>query len=104
LASEKKYRELEKYPAVVRDLAFVVDREILYNDIKNEIENFNSLIKQVELFDVYQGGKLGQDKKNLAFHIVYQADKTLLSEEIDEMQKSLIGYLEKKFNAQIRNF
>ncbi|MBI4652726.1 phenylalanine--tRNA ligase subunit beta [Candidatus Kuenenbacteria bacterium] len=101
---EKKYKELEKYPAVVRDLAFVVDEEILYIDIKNEIENFDELIGYVELFDVYQGGKLGQNKKNLAFHIIYQADKTLTTEEVDEMQEKLIKHLEDKFKAQIRNF
>jgi phenylalanyl-tRNA synthetase beta chain len=101
---EKKYKELEKYPVVVRDLAFVVNEEILYSDIKNEIENFNKLISCVELFDVYQGGKIGQDKKNLAFRITYQANKTLTTEEINEMQNKIIKHLEKKFQAQIRNF
>ncbi|MBI4653017.1 hypothetical protein HY750_02080, partial [Candidatus Kuenenbacteria bacterium] len=102
---EKNYKELEKFPSVVRDLAFVVNSEILYSAIKNEIENFNNLIKQVELFDVYQGEKLGQNKKNLAFHIIYQAsDRTLTINEIDAMQAKLIKNLEKKFQAQIRNF
>jgi phenylalanyl-tRNA synthetase beta chain len=104
LTPEKKYKELEKYPVVVRDLAFVVNEKILYSDIKNEIENFNKLISCVELFDVYQGGKIGQDKKNLAFRITYQANKTLTTEEINEMQNKIIKHLEKKFQAQIRNF
>jgi len=101
----KKYREAVKYPAVVRDLAFVIDNKILYNDIKDEIENFSKLIKKVELFDVYSGAKLGKNKKNLAFHIDYQdICKTLTVEEIDKLQKKLIRRLEKKFSAQIRDF
>jgi len=58
----------------------------------------------VELFDVYQGEKLGKGNKNLAFSIVYQADKTLISEEVDEIQKGLIKKLEEKFEARVRKF
>ena len=101
---DKKYKEIAKYPSVVRDLAFVVENEILYSDIKKDIENFNDLIKQVELFDIYQGEKLGQNKKNLAFHIIYQADRTLTSEEVDKVQEELIKYLKKKLRAKIRDF
>lgn len=100
----KKYKQLEKFPAAVRDLAFVVDVKIMYNDIKNEIAGFNELISEVELFDVYEGDKLGENKKSLAFHITYQADRTLTAEEVDGLQKGLIGKLEKKFNAKIRDF
>lgn len=100
----KKYQAYEKFPPVIRDLAFVVRAKILYNDIRGEIINFDELIKSVELFDVYQGGKLGKDKKNLAFHIIYQADKTLTSGEVDKIQQSLIKHVEEKFEAKIRNF
>jgi len=82
----------------------VVGTEILYNDIREEIMNFDSLIKRVELFDVYQGGKLGEDKKNLAFNVIYQADRTLTSEEIDQLQAGLVKKLEDKFSAKIRDF
>ncbi len=82
----------------------MVDANILYNDIRNEIVNFSQMVKEVELFDVYEGGKLGAGKKSLAFHIVYQADRTLTSKEVDKMQEVLISKLEKKFGAKIRNF
>jgi len=100
----KQFKESPRYPAVSRDLAFVVNKKILYNNIKKQIINFNDLIKEVELFDVYQGDKLGEDKKSLAFHIIYQADKTLTSEEVDEVQEKLIKHLEKEFEAKIRDF
>jgi phenylalanyl-tRNA synthetase beta chain len=100
----KQFSAPPKYPPVVRDLAFVINEKILYNKIKSELENFSDLIKQVELFDVYQGGRLGADNKSLAFHIIYQADKTLTSEEADEVQAKLIKHLENKLGAKIRDF
>lgn len=101
---EVSYQPFEKFPPLVRDLAFVTNSQILYNDIRNEIINFNELIKEVDLFDVYLGEKLGKDKKSLAFHVIYQADKTLTSSEVDEIQKELVKKLEEKFEAQIRDF
>lgn len=98
------YHESDKYPPVVRDLAFVVSQKILYNDIRAEILNHHEFIKRVELFDEYHGDKLGKDKKSLAFHVIYQADKTLTSEEVDKIQNSLIKKLEEKFEAKIRDF
>lgn len=100
----RKYEPLDKFPHLVRDLAFVVESKVLYNDIKKEIMNFDKLIKRVELFDVFQGGKLGEGKKSMAFHIVYQAERTLVSEEVDGLQKKLIKNLEQKFGAKIRDF
>ncbi|MDP3043462.1 MAG: phenylalanine--tRNA ligase subunit beta, partial [bacterium] len=103
--SMKKFRAYDKYPPAIRDLAFVVNEKILYNDIRDEIISFDKLINKVELFDVYSGGKLGKAEKNLAFHIAYLApDRTLTSEEVDELQKRLINRLEEKFEAKIRDF
>lgn len=102
--SKKVFKEFDKYPPVTRDIAFVVDNKILYNNIKSEIESFDDLIKEVELFDVYQGDKIGKGKKNLAFHVVYQADRTLTSDEVDKVQKELVKKLEEKFEAKIRDY
>jgi phenylalanyl-tRNA synthetase beta chain len=102
---EKKYKEPEKFPLVRRDLAFVIDFKIPYNKIKEEIiASGGQLIKEIGLFDVYEGEKLGKDKRSLAFHINYGSDRTLTSAEVDEAEKKLIKNLEEKFGAQIRNF
>ena len=99
------YNEVPKYPPVVRDLAFVVDKKIMYNDLKTAIETFDPLISSVELFDVYSGKNLGDNKKNLAFHIIYRDfNKTLTAEEVDAVSTKLLKTLETKFEAQIRNF
>ncbi len=100
-----RFQETAKYPAVIRDIAFVVSEEILYNDIKKEISDFNPLIKSVELFDVYVGNKLAAHEKSLAFHINYQApDRTLKSAEVDNLQTELVNHLISKFEAKLRDF
>jgi len=98
------YEEFARFPALTRDLAFVVSEKVLYNDIRDEISGFSELIKKVELFDVYQGEKLGLGKKNLAFHVVYQTERTLTGDEVDKVQAKLIERLKDKFEAQIRDF
>ncbi|HNV12341.1 MAG TPA: phenylalanine--tRNA ligase subunit beta [bacterium] len=101
----RQYQPVPKFPAVNRDLAFVVDQKVLFIDIKKEIQEFTSLISDLELFDVYSGENLGQGKRSLAFHISYQSnEKTLTNEEIDLVQKDLIKRLEQKFGAQVRDF
>jgi phenylalanyl-tRNA synthetase beta chain len=101
----REYKEAYKYPAVIRDLAFVVDEKILYNDIRQEILNFDRLINRVELFDVYSGERLEAGQKSLAFHISYQSeDKTLTAVEVDSMQSGLVDHLFQKFDAKLRNF
>ncbi len=99
-----KYQEIAKYPRLIRDLAFVVNEKVLYNDIRDEIKNFHEYIIEVDLFDVYQGEKIGAGNKNLAFHVIYQAGKTLTAGEVDNIQKDLIKKLEERFEAKIRDY
>lgn len=97
------FKELPKYPVVVRDLAFVVNEKILYNEIKKELAKFNPLIKEVELFDVYVGNKLASGEKSLAWHINFQSeDRTLTAEEVDLIVAGLVKLLEDKFEAKLR--
>jgi phenylalanyl-tRNA synthetase beta chain len=101
----KVYVKPNKYPALTRDLAFVVDSKALYNHIKDEIESFDHLISSVELFDVYEGSNLPKGMKSLAFHIDYESsDRTLEAAEVDAVQNRLIDHLEKRFEAKVRNF
>lgn len=100
-----RFSEAPKFPAVIRDLAFVVNEKILYNDLRKDILNFNPLIKSVELFDVYVGNKLEANEKSLAFHLQYQSnEKTLKSEEIDSLQGELIEHLAGVYEAKLRDF
>lgn len=102
--SRPKYKESGKFPPVIRDLAFVVSASVSYKDLFEAISGFHPYVGQVELFDVYSGDKLGAKKKSLAFHIAYQADKTLTSQEVDVLQDGLFKALEEKFEAKVRDF
>jgi len=100
-----QYKEAPKYPAVIRDLSFVVDEKMLYNDFWRTLINFNPLLVQAELFDIYQGDALDGGKKSWAFHLTYQdKNRTLTAEEVDLIQKDLIQTCQDKFDAKVRDF
>jgi phenylalanyl-tRNA synthetase beta chain len=105
LASEEhEYRPISKFPAAVRDIAILVPRMIKVEEVLNKIEEAGGdLIRDIDLFDIYEGEELPQGKKNLAFHIIYQAkDRTLSPKEIDEVQNKITKRLGKNPDWQVR--
>jgi len=105
LASEEhEYRPLSKFPSAIRDIAVLVPRNVKIAQVLNEIYGVGrKLIRDVDLFDIYEGEELPQGKKNLAFHIIYQAeDRTLSPKEIDELQNKIIKNLENEPGWQVR--
>jgi phenylalanyl-tRNA synthetase beta chain len=98
------YKTADKYPALIRDLAFILDENIAYSAVYEELSVFHPFIRQVEFFDEYHGDNLDKNKKSLAFRLVYQADKTLESAEVDAIQAGLIARLEERFEAKVRDF
>jgi len=100
---ENNYQSLAQYPEVLRDVAFVVDRKVQHDEIVKVLEKVDELVRGVELFDVFVGGKVGGNKKSLAYHISYRSDdKTLASSDIDKIHEKLIKQLEKEFKAEVR--
>jgi len=105
LASEEhEYRPISKFPAAVRDIAVLVPRNVKIAEVLNKIyDTGKKIIRDVELFDIYEGEEIPAGKKNLAFHIIYQAqDRTLTSAEIDQIQNRIIEVLEKEEDWEIR--
>ncbi|MBF0316552.1 MAG: phenylalanine--tRNA ligase subunit beta [Nitrospirae bacterium] len=89
-----KYTPLPKYPGSERDISLVVDNDITAGKIINLVEEYHNLIESVEVFDYYRGNNLPQDKKSLAFHVIYRAaDRTLTDTEIDTLHGSLVDYV-----------
>ena len=85
-------------------MAFIVDEKMAADNITNSIYQCSGLIKQVELFDEFKSDKFGKSKKNLAFHIYFQAaDKTLKDNQVDEIIKEIIKLVEKAHKAKLRN-
>ncbi|MCX6759499.1 MAG: phenylalanine--tRNA ligase subunit beta [Candidatus Nealsonbacteria bacterium] len=105
LASEEhEYRPISKFPSAVRDIAVLVSRNVKIAEVLNKIyDTGGKIIRDVDLFDIYEGEEIPAGKKNLAFHIIYQAqDRTLSSEEIDELQNKIIKILEKNPEWTVR--
>ena len=105
LSSEETiYRPISRYPAAIRDIAILVPSDVLVEEVLNKIEIAGGpLIRDTDLFDIYEGEELPGGKKNLAFHLIYQAeDRTLSSKEIDEIQEKIIKILEEEPGWQVR--
>ena len=103
-SEEQEFMPISPYPAAIRDIAVLVPRDVLVEQVLNKINVIGgSLIRDVDLFDVYEGEEVPEGKKNLAFHIIYQAqDKTLSSKEIDEIQNKIILTLDKDPEWEVR--
>jgi phenylalanyl-tRNA synthetase beta chain len=104
VSEEHAYRPVSKYPAVLRDIAVLVPHFTRVEEVLNVIETAGGmLVQDVDLFDIYEGEELPEGKKNLAFHIVYQAeDRTLTSKEVDAVHNKIIKSLEENEEWQVR--
>jgi phenylalanyl-tRNA synthetase beta chain len=81
-----------------------VSRKTVWEDVlKNIFETESRLIKDIKLFDVYEGGGVEAGKKSLAFRVVYRSDdKTLKLEEAKQVERRIIQKLNQKFGAKLR--
>lgn len=100
----RSYTEPLKFPKVIRDFAFIFDRNIKYLDVKNFIiKKSSALLKEVSVFDVFESNALGENKKSLAFTLeFYDENRTLTEEEVEKDFNNLINLIIKEFNAQLR--
>jgi len=102
--SVRKYIDIKDFPVVTRDVAIVVSRTLMHSEIVAAITNANSLVSRVELFDVYEGEKIDQTKKSVAYHITLgSGDHTLSAEEIEAAMKKILAELKHKFGAELRS-
>jgi len=103
-SEETEFSPISVYPSAIRDIAVLVPRGVLVESVLNKIHAIGGvLIKDIDLFDIYEGEEMPEGKKNLAFHIIYQAkDRTLSSKEIDEIQNKIIKGLDKNLEWEVR--
>ncbi len=99
-----KFEELSKFPAVSRDLALLIDKNITFAQIEHVAhKSERKLLKEVTLFDVYEGKNLPEGKKSYAVNFMLQdADKTLTDKQIDKVMGKIRQNLEKELNSQLR--
>ncbi|MBU5268282.1 phenylalanine--tRNA ligase subunit beta [Clostridium cochlearium] len=101
---EKKYSPLPKFPAVERDMALLVDDEVLVQDIENIIRNKGGkILENVKLFDVYKGSQIPKGKKSVAYSIVYRMpNRTLTDSEVSKVHNKIVRTLENNLGAELR--
>ena len=108
IKQNKQYKpvinDLPKYPEVKRDFALLVDKNVLFADLaKAAFETGGKLLKDVYLFDVYEGKNLEEGKKSYALSFILQdANDTLKDKQIENIMSRLQKTFEEKFNAKLR--
>lgn len=105
IATKIVYKEIPKYPAVRRDLALLLEASVSFKDLyKIAFETEKKLLKNISLFDVYQGDKLPEGKKSYALSFVIQDENnTLTDKQIDKVMSNLQENFKKQFNAELRS-
>lgn len=102
-AKKVKYERIVKYPEVTRDLAVVLDRDVLVGKMLEDIKKSSNLIESVAIFDVYQGEKIEADKKSVAISIILRKkDGTLEESDINITVDNILKLIAKNYNGEIR--
>lgn len=98
------YVDIPKFPAVQRDIALVIDKDIPFREIEKLVSKLNiQRLQGIRLFDVFESDKLGAGKKSLAINFTFlDKDKTLTDTEIDGMIRKIMQAFEKELAAEIR--
>ncbi|PYJ28916.1 MAG: phenylalanine--tRNA ligase subunit beta [Verrucomicrobia bacterium] len=99
-----KFCEIEKFPAVTRDIAMIVPEEIPHEKILRAIEEPREpLLEGVELFDLFSGGEIGAARKSLAYRLTYrERSRTLTNEEVTVAHAKIRERLRRDLGAELR--
>lgn len=100
-----KYKEVSKYPQTVRDISFIINKDINLNNYYEIVRDFaDNLIEEVKLLDEYENEeKFGENKKSYTFRIIYRSlERTLTNEEINKIQAEIREKTEKDLKAVLR--
>ena len=99
-----EYRPLPKYPAVLRDIAMLVEDGVPVKQIEDIIKrSVGEILESLKLFDVYKGRQVPDGMKSIAYSITFRAgDRTLTDEEANRAMERMLHELEEKLGAQLR--
>lgn len=103
-SDHKKFRSFSNFPSAQRDLSFVIDNHISSKEVLELIKKKSGKeLKDIKIFDFYEGKGIPKGKKSLAFSIFWQANnRTMTDLEIDKIVKKIVGFLSDKLDAKIR--
>ncbi|WP_042202000.1 phenylalanine--tRNA ligase subunit beta [Paenibacillus camerounensis] len=99
-----QYSELQRFPGMERDIAVVVDDTVPAGHLLGVIrDNGGTLLQNVQVFDVYTGGKMESGKKSVAISLLYRhTEHTLTDEEVTEVHEKVVSALQQTFGAELR--
>ena len=102
--TEKSYSVIAKFPAVTRDIALLVNDELLVSELEDTIKKAGMpLVESIKLFDVYKGEQIPAGKKSIAYAIVYRDPKKTLDEKsVGKVHDRILRALEHKCGAELR--
>ncbi len=99
------YRKISEYPPAKFDIAFIIDESVPYRDIEKTLWNTDKNIALLECNDIFRDTeKIGKNKKSITFSVILQSsEKTLTSNEVNEVIKKMSAAMRDTFNAQLRD-
>ena len=100
-----KYKAAAKYPIVEKDLAFVLDKNIIAGDVEKTIKKAGGrLLTNISVFDVYTGENIDKNKKSIAFSLTFMdPNKTLEEKEVMDIFNNIIDKVVNEFNCELRD-
>ena len=95
---EKKFKPIPKYPAVTRDLSMIMQKTVHAEDVETILKKCGgSLLEHFELFDVYEGDRIGENERSLAYSLAFRAaDRTLEDKDVNPLIDKMIAKLKEK--------
>ena len=101
---ETVFTAITKLPSVERDIAIVVKKDVLASEVvKTIIKSEPKYLSDANIFDVYEGDKVGNDEKSIAIKLTFSADEALTDELINSKMKRIMGSLKYHYNATLRS-
>jgi phenylalanyl-tRNA synthetase beta chain len=99
-----KFRDIEKFPSVTRDIAMIVPEETSHQKILRTIEEpRESILESIELFDLFSGDEIGAARKSLAYRLTYRdRSRTLTGEEVNTAHAKIRERLRRDLGAELR--
>jgi len=99
-----KYESINRFPAMKRDISFLAQKGLTYAKIYDKIiESGDTIVKHVQLFDMYSGKQVQEGYSGMAVRITYQSEhRTLIDQEVNDLHQKIVSVLEKEFKIVIR--
>ena len=99
-----KFKEISKYPKIQKDLAILVDKTIISDEIVKVIKKAGGqLLNNIEIFDVYEGKNIPKEKRSIAYSLSFgKQDRTLTDEEVNSIMEKIIEKLQSNIGAELR--